>query len=387
MKDKIKDIQKEADILSKFNHKNIVKYYDSYLYKGKFYILMEYCEGETLKDFINKSLKNYKFIEENKLCYIIRQICEGIKEIHDKNIIHRDIKPENIFINDKMEIKIGDFGISKQFNPNKEYTKTLNSTGTIEYVAPEILTQKIYNNKSDMYSLGCIIYELLNLKRYFDDNLMHEIKKIDSNYSDKWQEIINSLLQSDFNKRMDTNQVCDIIFKIIYKEYKSIIMGEIFINKANRNEDIQIINSFENWKRELNALEDKDDYKQENEKEIKENMVIKINKKIIEFTYYYKFKKEGKYIIEYLFKNNLTNTNHMFCDCYSLKSLNLSNFKTQYITNMRGMFDGCIALTNLNLSNFNTENVNDINYIFFGCESLKKENVKTADHRIIYYFK
>ena len=130
-----------------------------------------------------------------------------------------------------MEIKIGDFGISKQFNPNKEYTKTLNSTGTIEYVAPEILTQKIYNNKSDMYSLGCIIYELLNLKRYFDDNLMHEIKKIDSNYSDKWQEIINSLLQSDFNKRMDTNQVCDIIFKIIYKEYKSIIMGEIFINK------------------------------------------------------------------------------------------------------------------------------------------------------------
>ena len=92
MKDKIKDIKKEADILSKFNCKNIVKYYDSYLYKDKFYILMEYCEGQNLKDFINKSIKNNELIEEDKLSNIIRQICEGIKEIHDKNIIHRDIK-------------------------------------------------------------------------------------------------------------------------------------------------------------------------------------------------------------------------------------------------------------------------------------------------------
>ena len=262
-----------------------------------------------------------------------------------------------------------------------------------------------------MYSLGCIIYELLNLKRYFDDNLMHEIKKIDSNYSDKWQEIINSLLQSDFNKRMDTNQVCDIIFKIIYKEYKSIIMGEIFINKANRNEDIQIINSFENWKRELNALEDKDDYKQENEKEIKENMVIKINKKIIEFTYYYKFKKEGKYIIEYLFKNNLTkidymfafckaltsldlsnfntkkvtNMSYMFWNCKSLKDLNLSNCNTQNVTDMRQMFSGCKSLTSLNLSNFNTKNVIDMSSIFYNCKSLKEINLSNfITENVIY---
>ena len=76
-----------------------------------------------------------------------------------------------------MEIKIGDFGISKQFNPNKEYTKTLNVTGSIEYMAPELLTKRIYNKKSDMYSLGCIIYELFNLRKFYDDNLMHEIKK------------------------------------------------------------------------------------------------------------------------------------------------------------------------------------------------------------------
>ena len=110
MRDKIKNIKKEADILSKFNCDNIVKYYDSYLVKDKFYILMEYCDGQNLRDFINKS-KN-ELIEENILYGIIKQICIGIKEIHNKNIIHRDIKPENIFMNKNKDIKIGDFGIS-----------------------------------------------------------------------------------------------------------------------------------------------------------------------------------------------------------------------------------------------------------------------------------
>ena len=103
LKDKIEEIQKEAKILSQFNSKYIVKYYNSYLYKNKFYILMEYCSGLNLKEYINKN-KN-KLIEENILYNIIKQICLGIKEIHEKNIVHRDLKPENIFLNEKMELK------------------------------------------------------------------------------------------------------------------------------------------------------------------------------------------------------------------------------------------------------------------------------------------
>ena len=223
----IENIKNEAIILSKFECNNIVKYYDSYLYKGKFYILMEYCEGETLRYFIDKNIKNNELIEENIIIKIIMQICEGIKEIHDKNIIHRDIKPENIFINKKMNIKIGDFGISKQFNPNKEYTNTIFKVGSIEYMSPEIKKLGIYNEKSDMYSLGCIIYELLNLRKYFDDKQYDEIKKIDSTiYNDRWQEIINSLLQVDYNKRMDINEVYGIL-----KEIYNVIIGEIYIKK------------------------------------------------------------------------------------------------------------------------------------------------------------
>ena len=119
----------------------------------------------------------------------------------------------------------------------------------------------------------------------------------------------------------------------------------------------------------------KNNYKYFNEKEIEENIIIKLNGKIIEFSYYYKFQEEGKYRIEYLFKNNLTKTNHMFCDCYSLTNLNLTNFNTLYVTDMSWMFKGCNSLTNLNLSNFNTQNVTDMIEMFAGCNLLTNLNL------------
>ena len=239
-----------------------------------------------------------------------------------------------------------------------------------------------------MYSLGCIIYELFNLSRYYNDNLIHEIKKIDCYiYNKKWQEIIYSLLQKDYNKRMNINQVYDIILNDIKNEmnnininnknnYKNIIIGEIYINEYNINKDIRIINSFENCKREGKIVGESEYYTQfENEKEIKENTIIKINGKIIEFTYYYKFPEKGKYIIEYVFKKNLTKTNRMFDGCGLLTNLDFSNFNTQYVTDMSNMFSCCGSLTKLDLSNFNTENVTNMELMFFGCNSLTNLNL------------
>ena len=81
---------------------------------------MEYCNGQNLRNFIDKNKNNNTLIEEDILYNIIKQVCIGIKEIHNKNIIHRDIKPENIFINENEDIKIGNFGIAKYFPSNKE---------------------------------------------------------------------------------------------------------------------------------------------------------------------------------------------------------------------------------------------------------------------------
>jgi len=383
--EKIEEILNEAKILSKFNCNNIVKYYDCYKDNNNIYILIEYCKEGNLKSFIKKYIDNNTLIEEKIISNIIKQICIGIKEIHNKKIVHRDLKPENIFINDNMNIKIGDFGISKQLNSYQTHALTKNKTMSEYYVSPEISIKGIYNEKADIYSLGCIIYELFTLNIYYNDLIMKDIKKINSDlYNNKWQKLMDSLLQIDYKKRFDINQVNKFLEDElnIKDSIENKIIGEIHIKKEDINKDIRIINSFENVKREL-KLKDDDDFKYLNEKEIKENIEIKINGKIIEFTYYYKFNKEGKNIIEYSFKNILTKTCFMFYDCISLINLDFSKFDTQNVINMSYMFYNCYSLISLDLSKFNTQKVNDMSYMFYQCKSLKSLDLSNFNTQVV----
>ena len=383
--EKIEEILNEAKILSKFNCNNIVKYYDCYKDNNNIYILIEYCKEGNLKSFIKKYIDNNTLIEEKIISNIIKQICIGIKEIHNKKIVHRDLKPENIFINDNMNIKIGDFGISKQLNSYQTHALTKNKTMSEYYVSPEIKIKGIYNEKADIYSLGCIIYELFTLNIYYNDLIMNDIKKINSDlYNNKWQKLMDSLLQIDYKKRFDINQVNKFLEDElnIKDSIENKIIGEIHIKKEDINKDIRIINSFENVKREL-KLKDDDDFKYLNEKEIKENIEIKINGKIIEFTYYYKFNKEGKNIIEYSFKNILTKTCFIFYDCISLINLDFSNFNTQNVINMSYMFYNCYSLISLDLSKFNTQKVNDMSYMFYQCKSLKSLDLSNFNTQVV----
>ena len=93
---------------------------------------MELCKGGNLRSFIDKNMRDLTLIDENILINIIGQICIGIKEIHDKNLIHRDLSPDNIFIDENMIIKIGDFGLSKQFDSYNSYAITPEKLG-IDY--------------------------------------------------------------------------------------------------------------------------------------------------------------------------------------------------------------------------------------------------------------
>ena len=150
------------------------------------------------------------------------------------------------------------------------------------------------------------------------------------------------------------------------------IIAEIEIKGDNLNQRIRIINSYEEFKRTLN---DKIITKEErNEEEIKK-CEIKINNELITFNYYYIFPKEGKYIIKYSFKNNLTKTNYLFSDCGHLKIIDLSNFNTLKVDNMSCMFFECFSLTDINLSNINTPNVENMSGMFAGCKSLTNINL------------
>ena len=206
-------IEDEAKKLSTFNSKYIVKYYASSWINDNFYILMEYIEGKNLMEYINQYENENKKIPEPTLYNIIIQICSGIKEIHDKNIVHRDLKPENIILNEYDDIKIIDFGISKSIIPNT-INPTSNRAGTHHYTAPEVLFKGIYNQKSDIYQLGCIFYRLFVQRDYYADKLCEEIEKINEEfYDDNWQILMNSLLETKLDKRLDINQVIDFINK------------------------------------------------------------------------------------------------------------------------------------------------------------------------------
>ena len=248
MKESLSIFENEWINLSKLDNKNIVKYYGSKNDEKKLYILMEYCDGLNLEEFLEEHKKPNEenkviLIKENTLYNIIKQICSGIKEIHDKNIVHRDLKPSNIFINKDNEIKIGDFGISKQLNALKKTTLTKKGAGTSSYIAPEIFKKSKYNNKSDMYSLGCIIYELFTLNEYHTDKLSDDIKSIDNMYDSNWQKILNSLLIVDTNKRFDINQANSYILNCIrIKIYVKMASGSVEVFNVYPDQRIKFIN-------------------------------------------------------------------------------------------------------------------------------------------------
>ena len=175
----IHNTKNEAVILSRINNKYIVKYYDSYQDKEYFKILMEYCEGTDLRKFINNHKNKNELIDEKIIYKIVFQLYIGLRYIHKNKLIHRDLKPENIFLNSNNENKIGDFGITKQLYLGNNYANTF--TGTLLYMAPEELNNQKYNNKVDIWALGCIIYELLTLNICFESNglpdLINKINK------------------------------------------------------------------------------------------------------------------------------------------------------------------------------------------------------------------
>ena len=214
--------ENEAKLLSSIKNEHIVKCYDSSKDNNFFYILMEYCEGLDLKKFIKQYKSKNEKIDEESIYNIVCDICLGIKEIHQNNLIHRDLKPENILIDKYNIIKIGDFGISKLLENNNKYANT--SVGTNNYMAPELIKGDKHNNKVDIWALGCIIYELLTLNPCFESKSLYGIidkiikkphGKIDENiYNHKWQNIIDLLLKKDYKKRPDINKAYNLIIDL-----------------------------------------------------------------------------------------------------------------------------------------------------------------------------
>lgn len=152
----VRRFQREAIAASSLSHPNIVEMYDVGEDDGKYYIVMEYVEGKTLKSLVKKrgGLTLPEVID------IMTQLTSAIACAHDSNIIHRDIKPQNVLIKEDGIVKITDFGIAMALNSN-ELTQTNSVMGSVHYLPPEQANGKGATLKSDIYSLGIVMFELL----------------------------------------------------------------------------------------------------------------------------------------------------------------------------------------------------------------------------------
>lgn len=194
---------KEAMLLKRMDHKNIVRFQEVFMTKkGRLCIVMDYADGGDVHMEIKR--REGKLIEEQRILEWFVQTCFALKHVHDRKVLHRDLKTQNIFLMATGQIKLGDFGIARVLDATKDYAKTM--VGTPYYLSPEIIEDKPYNFKSDVWSLGVVLYEMTTLKHPFDaDSLVILASKIlkdeyplpDAMYSTHLQSLIRTMLSKD----------------------------------------------------------------------------------------------------------------------------------------------------------------------------------------------
>jgi NIMA (never in mitosis gene a)-related kinase len=273
----------EAFLLKKIDHPNIIKFKEVFEVQkpyNQFNIIMEYAEKGDLNKFLQINIEKKIFFPEQLLLDWLCQICTALKYLHYKKIIHRDIKPANIFMNNLNQIKLGDFGISKNL---KTYGFASSFVGSTYYMAPEIVDGENYSFEADIWALGVTFYELMNLKKPFRANYpaiyleikTKEVEEINNIYSKEFKDLIYQMLNKEPNKRPKADDILrkqfiqDKIKDFVSKQtnYKNNnisnqnIKSEIGFNKRLINRKYRIINKEE----------------KEMDKKIKYNESIKIN--------------------------------------------------------------------------------------------------------------
>ena len=230
---------REVSILKKVSHKNIIKYYSSFLEKNILYIIMEYAELGDLYSLIKHYKKHSKFFSELDLWKISSEILSGLDYLHSHNIIHRDIKCLNLFITKDRHIKIGDLGVSafSSGGENFHYTRV----GTPLYISPELVKQKPYDYKTDIWSFGCSLYHLACLEPPFTggnlivlgNNIVKGVPKaLPNHYSNDLKNFVDKMLEKKAEKRPSAKEALDMIPNNILNDMKT--QGEKIVIKSKR---------------------------------------------------------------------------------------------------------------------------------------------------------
>ena len=357
----IEFITNEINILKELDHPNIVKQYEviNDNINSKIYIVMEYCEGGDLDKLILKNKNQKKLLDENLIWDIIIQSLNALNYLHNKKkVLHRDIKPSNIFLDKNYNIKLGDFGMSRYFIG---YANTI--LGTPLYMSPEILEGIQYNEKADIWALGCTIYELITFNPAYEANYINDIKikvknlpkRINVNYSDNLWKFITKMLIYDYKHRPSTLELINN-----YKEFK--VLKDIQNIKDKWKELILYENSLKKkdkeQKKKENELKEKTRFLNEKENKIKkiQNAQIEKENELIKKEKFLKKKEEFLNKREKII-NSRDNSKDNKIKINNNK-IKINNNKIKINNNNNILFNKDL---NNNISNLNNNNLNSNN--------------------------
>uniref|UniRef100_A0A2I3RNR2 Serine/threonine-protein kinase Nek4 n=1 Tax=Pan troglodytes TaxID=9598 RepID=A0A2I3RNR2_PANTR len=205
--------EQEAQLLSQLKHPNIVTYKESWEGgDGLLYIVMGFCEGGDLY----RKLKEQKgqLLPENQVVEWFVQIAMALQYLHEKHILHRDLKTQNVFLTRTNIIKVGDLGIARVLENHCDMASTL--IGTPYYMSPELFSNKPYNYKSDVWALGCCVYEMATLKHAFNAKDMNslvyriiegKLPPMPRDYSPELAELIRTMLSKRPEERPSVRSI------------------------------------------------------------------------------------------------------------------------------------------------------------------------------------
>ena len=185
----------ESKAIAVLSHPNIVKVFDVSFGDRLQYIVMEYVEGITLKEYIEKCGN----IDWNEALFFIIQILRALQHAHDKGIVHRDVKPQNIMLLENGTIKVTDFGIAR-FSHSETRTVTEKAIGSVHYISPEQAKGELTDEKADIYSVGIVLYEMLTGKLPFDGDSAVAVALMQVNDEATLPRMINSEIPVGFDQ-------------------------------------------------------------------------------------------------------------------------------------------------------------------------------------------
>lgn len=226
-----RDAVNEVRVLSSLKHPYVVSYRESFLDGRTLCIVMDYAEGGDLYNRIAKQRKAGSHFSEPQIVRWFTQGSLALKHLHERHVLHRDLKSQNLFLTASGRLRIGDFGIAKVLDSTAAFAKT--TIGTPYYLSPEICQERPYSWSSDVWAMGCILYEMAALRVPFDAPNIHALvikitrgpmPVIPSRYSADMQRLCGDLLQREERKRPLSTDV--LRYPIIQTEIRNMLKEE-----------------------------------------------------------------------------------------------------------------------------------------------------------------